>query len=127
MIYASSSSSLSILYESMGGWYGWNLEDTDGFHSTFLEALHCTCGELYHPLWIQVKLKPEKLNLPWLILKISTEWQSTKTGKQYKQVHSCLFQQVKLARVEPGFSSGSWQLCGHSGNVLISLETSMFG
>lgn len=78
-------------------------------------------------VWIQVKLKPEKLNLSWLVLKISTERQSTKKGKRYEQVHSCLFQQGKLARIEPGFASGSWRLCGHSSNVLISLETSMFG
>lgn len=74
---------------------------------------------------IQVTTKPGKQNFPWLTSKIITEWESTKTGKQHKQVHNCLFQQLRIARRESVFSSRSWQLCGHYPNLAVNFHVCM--
>lgn len=112
--------------------YGWVVRLELGrhrwvlFHLPRSAALHlCRAPSSSSEVWIQVKMKLEKLKIPWLILEISTEWQSIKPGKQYKQVYNCLFQQLKLTRMESGFFSRSWQLCGCG--VPIWLKTSMFG
>lgn len=45
--------------------------------------------------------------------------------KQHKQVHNCLFQQLRIARRESVFSSRSWQLCGHYPNLAVNFHVCM--
>ena len=78
------------------------------FHLPRSTALHlCRASSSSSEVWIQVKMQLEKLNFPWLILKINSEQQSTKTGKQYKQVPNCIFQQLELTRIACFFQ---WKL-----------------
>lgn len=125
VVYASSCSRLSTQCE-----YLWVVRLELGTHTWV--SFHLPRSPASHPCWapssgvrIQVTMKPGKRNFPWLTSKIITEWESTKTGKQHKQVHNCLFQQLRIARRESVFSSRSWQLCGHYPNLAVNFHVCM--
>lgn len=93
----------SALSVSTCGWYGWNLEHTDGSHSTFPPSAPVQSSVTQLGGVDPSHNETGKTELPMAYIKNHYRMRKHKDRKTTKQVRNCLFQQLRITKRESVF------------------------